>query len=58
MYSTLQVMHYKFEPNSISPNRVAQFVYKKLIAISREQSLLEEVQYVYSVCLGEVRVHI
>ncbi|XP_065899328.1 meiosis inhibitor protein 1-like isoform X2 [Dysidea avara] len=48
------VMHYKFEPNSISPNRVAQFVYKKLIAISREQSLLEEVQYVYSVCLGEI----
>ena len=48
-------MHYKFEPNSVSPDRVAQFVYKKLITISREQDLLEEVQYVYSVCLGEVR---
>ena len=50
------MVHYKFEPNSVSLSRVAQFVFKKLITSSSEQDLSEGAQYLYGVCLGEVRM--
>ena len=53
-----QVLHYKFEPDSISVRRIAKFVYKQLLISSSEKDLTEHAQSIYAACFGEVSAKI
>ena len=49
-----QVLHYKFEPDTVPVKRIAQFVYRQLMISSNEKDLTEHAEIIYAACFGEV----